>query len=607
MLSGNSSTLVVLRKVGIAFALAGTLHAAPVVADTCGNGVLDDGEYCDFAMENGPECCNRQCRRWDYRQVQYPSAGARHFCMIEVGSTPTIDAALPESHVVCFGEDTHGKITPPRGRFVAVTAGDEFTCALTQDSAIRCWGANEFGQSDPPDGSFLAISAGGSHACGIRADQTVTCWGNPSDGRTVAPAGQFLRLSAGASHTCAIAHDWSISCWGTNEHDEAIPPKDLLFFLVSAGDGTTCALTNEGTRCWGDDSMGQATAPDETVFAMVATNGEHSCGLFSPSFTDPICWGSDEFGESTPFGPASDFVGLVLGNRFSCAQAENSGMWCWGETSGYFGPACAPILPVRGDSCEAAIALDGGLGVRERTDANQGAEPDYPGCGGGAGDLWYRFDLDQTRVVTVSVNDTDPWLRTFDSTVALLRGDGCESLEQIACEDPTGDDWRSTITRELPAGRYYVVAGGHGDEGNVPLRLEVADPVPTTTTQAPATTTTLPSPTTTEPLPADCGNGVLEGKEDCDEGPGWKYSSGDACFSTCDWVECGRPISHGTQASRINALDALFTLRTAIGVYACALSVCDADGDSSIGADDALRLLQIAIGRSKTLHCPAPA
>lgn len=54
---------------------------------------------------------------------------------------------------------------------------------------------------------------------------------------------------------------------------------------------------------------------------------------------------------------------------------------------------------------------------------------------------------------------------------------------------------------------------------------------------------------------------------------------------------------------KINASDALATLRAAVGFIACAPSVCDVTGDGSVKAADALRVLQYAVGGNVTLDC----
>jgi hypothetical protein len=64
--------------------------------------------------------------------------------------------------------------------------------------------------------------------------------------------------------------------------------------------------------------------------------------------------------------------------------------------------------------------------------------------------------------------------------------------------------------------------------------------------------------------------------------------------------DCGQPVSSGAQPS---ASDALFTLRAAVGIVQCPLSVCDVDSSCTISAADALRILKRAVGQSLELGC----
>ena len=79
-----------------------------------------------------------------------------------------------------------------QGRYAAVSAGGEHTCARRADSTIECWGNNGSGQTDAPEGQFNAVSAGGEHTCARRADSTIACWGNNESGQT-SPRGTIQR------------------------------------------------------------------------------------------------------------------------------------------------------------------------------------------------------------------------------------------------------------------------------------------------------------------------------------------------------------------------------------------------------------------------------
>lgn len=71
---------------------------------------------------------------------------------------------------------------------------------------------------------------------------------------------------------------------------------------------------------------------------------------------------------------------------------------------------------------------------------------------------------------------------------------------------------------------------------------------------------------------------------------------------------CGDPVDPplvgGGQAAFINATDALFALRAAVGLESCALCVCDLDNSGAVSASDALALLLLAVGQPGNLDCP---
>lgn len=104
-------------------------------------------------------------------------------------------------------------------------------------------------------------------------------------------------------------------------------------------------------------------------------------------------------------------------------------------------------------------------------------------------------------------------------------------------------------------------------------------------------------------VPADvCGDGVTTSEEDCDDGD-TNWQQGESCNAECHALDCGDPNDSGTRT----AGDALFALRSAVGVTTCDLSVCDASGNGTVAASDALLILRKAVGGSVTLACPAAA
>jgi alpha-tubulin suppressor-like RCC1 family protein len=128
-------------------------------------------------------------------------------------------------------------------------------CAGEADGTLWCWGADFSGQigdgaaqqicttQDYPDFACqpvpvqvtdltgpLAVTGGEEYTCAIAADQTPWCWGFNSQGQLglggtggafdvpqqVSELSGVLDIAAGDSHTCAVATDNTAWCWGRN-------------------------------------------------------------------------------------------------------------------------------------------------------------------------------------------------------------------------------------------------------------------------------------------------------------------------------------------------------------------------------------------------------
>jgi uncharacterized delta-60 repeat protein len=95
-----------------------------------------------------------------------------------------------------------------------------------------------------------------------------------------------------------------------------------------------------------------------------------------------------------------------------------------------------------------------------------------------------------------------------------------------------------------------------------------------------------------------CGDECVGLGEECD--PPGTFNDGRACGRTCAPTACGDTNDDGV----VVTTDALFTLRAAVGVRICALSVCDADSSGVINTSDALRLLRRSVEFPAELSCP---
>ncbi|MCP3974408.1 MAG: hypothetical protein GY720_07940 [bacterium] len=82
---------------------------------------------------------------------------------------------------------------------LALTAGDNFSCALLDSGTIRCWGMNEYGQ------------LGYGHVELIGDDES------PSTAGDVPVSTSITAINAGAEHVCVVTHGDALRCWGRNK------------------------------------------------------------------------------------------------------------------------------------------------------------------------------------------------------------------------------------------------------------------------------------------------------------------------------------------------------------------------------------------------------
>ena len=210
-------------------------------------------------------------------------------------------------------EDTSADSSVPVGvaeisNAIAISAGQQHSCALHQDSTISCWGRNYLGQlgnrqstgdwedisadSSVPVGvvgisDAIAVSAGNLHSCALHQNGTISCWGDNNFGQLgngtggnrgdmssvpvkVESIDDAIAISTGSFHSCALHQTGTISCWGYNisrqlgdgaRNNSLVPVKVESIddaTAVSAGEDHSCALHQTGTiSCWGDNDYGQ--------------------------------------------------------------------------------------------------------------------------------------------------------------------------------------------------------------------------------------------------------------------------------------------------------------------------------------------------------------
>ena len=296
------------------------------------------------------------------------AAGSYHSC-----------ALLADTGISCWGLNDHGQggdggtgaptalsvpgdVVGLSEGAVALSAGDNYTCVLTQTGGVKCWGANFHGQLGegstnyrivPADVQGLAegvaaISAGPHetlpHTCARMIGGTLKCWGNNEAGQlgigsrdydphptplaAIAVTTDVASVSAGSSHTCIVTGKGAAQCWGDNISAQlGIGPADAWYRLVpqqvtgltsgiavvDAGGGGvsgvhTCAVTSAGAaKCWGSVIEGQ-----------LGNNAD---------------WVGEEGTPVDVHGLGAGVVDIVAGPANTCAIRDDDALLCWGDNS----------------------------------------------------------------------------------------------------------------------------------------------------------------------------------------------------------------------------------------------------------------------------------
>ena len=242
---------------------------------------------------------------------------------------------------------------------IALTTGQNFTCALTTEGGVKCWGLGLSGQlgdgtterrlmpvdvlsapGGPPLEGVTAITSGTSFACALMTSGGVKCWGwnhrgqlgdgtqtprnTPVDVCQEYDAKAFLcietlsnvtAISAGGGHACALVSDGHLKCWGNGASGElgdgtggrssggvAVP--------LTGGDGESPSESFRTTPvevCQDYDKVAKACGEQLSGVVSVSSGGGYTCALMPA--TRVKCWGSNivgQLGDGAPLGSILD-------------------------------------------------------------------------------------------------------------------------------------------------------------------------------------------------------------------------------------------------------------------------------------------------------------
>lgn len=239
---------------------------------------------------------------------------------------------------------------------VAIAAGPEHNCVITNKWTVECWGSNSRGE--------LGRSTTTTYSA-----RPLQVPGLPTNNKAVR-----IVSNSRAHHTCAIFLNGDLYCWGDSQEWQVVemagdntvsPPVRVATDVidVALSQDATCSVDNRHrVQCWGlrrwgqlgDDGRFEASRVVSRRMigtSYVATQGRvvqivggvgHFCVLYDDQTVD--CWGNNQVTQAAGNVTASEIVPVpaqVLGLPaiaaitasfgHTCAVDVRGEIWCWGR------------------------------------------------------------------------------------------------------------------------------------------------------------------------------------------------------------------------------------------------------------------------------------
>ncbi len=340
----------------------------------------------------------------------------------QIGDNTTVNRASPVQIDLGSGIDA-----------VAVSAGDDYTCALTHTGDVMCWGLNVRGQLGDGTTNNSLVPTLSNHSTNLRAVSLITA------GRT----------------TCVLFQNGSVGCWGskfTVFSDNG--PVTSNLHLINLGDNVTanmidgvgdhtCVVTNNGSmQCWGINTNGQLG--DGTCSSTIETNCTAE-NIFPGEGDSPV---------NVNFSAGLTVISAATGPHSTCVLMSDDSLQCWGAQSGEFDNTTKskinPYQLLFTDGTNVAYSdqdLDGD-GIRNIFDTHQSGDTDGDGTldsdDSDPNNPARWLDCSEGKFGRLACNDTDPG---HYSTGGLI---------QIECEPGTFQPFIAQSNCFDSSAGYYV-------------------------------------------------------------------------------------------------------------------------------------------------------
>jgi cysteine-rich repeat protein len=494
----------------------------PSVCTTgCGDGIIAGVEACDDGDPDGGDGCSAAC----VVEAGYDCTGAPSVCVTICGDGDVAGAEACDDGDLDGGDGCSAACVVEVG-FTCV--GQPSVCAgICGDSLVRGAEGCDDGNTMNGDGCTATCLVQTGYACagepsacdtvcgdGIKLLSEACDDGNVVDGDCCSAT---CTVEAGceveSNGTAPTANDFAALAINDAVRGEVRPAQDRDFYAITVPAGSMAVLTAQTSDGWSSTCASFALDSELTLYdsaLTVITNNDDAGGscssIAAPNLTGGVYYIEVRASDSLPF---LQFNYTLTTGLIICGDGVMEGA-----------EECDDGNLMNGDGCDATCEIEVPTEVEPNGTAATASGPFAPeiiieGAIGPIGDQdYYAITIPATADLRIETFDANGPVTCagIDTLVDLYAPNGTTLLVN---DDDDGVDACSLVNsvvdagaRHIPAGTYYVHVNDYLNDGLIPgYTLQIT-------------------------YNALCGDGVIEGGEECDGGP--------TCDAGCDRIPiCG--------------------------------------------------------------------